>query len=87
MYKNAPRKRKHLSLVLQASEWRREHKSVIVALEVAARSALRVVVVFKSEALVVDQSVPVHHMSVACEMSDSKGNILSETGKKWISGG
>ena len=56
----ASRQRKHLGLVLQPPEGRREHQTVIVALEIAAHPAPRVVVILKSEALVAYQAVPVH---------------------------
>ena len=60
VHEDAARKRKHLRLVLQTPEWRRKHQPVIVALEVAAHSAARIVIVFKPEALVAYQAVPVH---------------------------
>ena len=45
---NAARERKHLCLVLQATEWRGKNQSVIVALKIAAHAALLgIVVVFE----------------------------------------
>ena len=52
--KDAARQRKHLCLVLQAAERRREHQSVVVALKVAANAPFGVVVVLKSQPLVTD---------------------------------
>ncbi len=65
VHEDASRQRKHLSLVLQAPERRREHKAVVVAPEVGAGEVfLGVVIVLEPETFVVDKLVPLHHDSL-----------------------
>ncbi len=59
---DAPRKREHLRFVLQTAERRGENETVVVAPEIGAGGILLgVVVVLKSETLVVDEPLPVHY--------------------------
>ena len=60
MYKNTSRERKHLGFVLHAAEWRRENKSVVVALEFSAIVMPLGVMVFLTESLVGYKLLPVH---------------------------
>ncbi len=60
----ASRQRKHLCLILQAPERRREDQPVKIALKVTARTALGVMIILKSQTLVIDEPVPMHHITV-----------------------
>ena len=65
VHKDAARQREYLSLILQATEWRREHKPVVISTEIGADSALaRVVEVLEAKALVANKARPLHGLLV-----------------------
>ncbi len=79
----ASRQWKHLRLVLQPPERRREYQTVIIAQKVAAHPGLRVVIRLEAEALVANKPVPLHKPEAVTNRFVEK--ILCHTPKIFIS--
>lgn len=58
--KDAPRKRKHLGLVLQSAERGGEYQTVVIALKIRARVMALIMEFLHAEASVADQFFPIH---------------------------
>ena len=76
VHKDAVGQREHLRFVLQSPEGGREHQAVIVALKIAAHPTLLIVVMFQTQSLVRDQSVPIHSLNSHCLLFLHKGKLF-----------
>ena len=65
---DAARQGEYLRLVLQSAEWRRKHKAVEIALEVASGLRSVAAVAFHTQPLAANQSAPFHPVFIICNL-------------------